>query len=165
MDNRALAGYEQISTYPAYIGSPPSHHPYDNNAHNANAYAHILRHGDRRNNRLDTRNNPVSGRYYVGMVRKQMNYPNAANAPRSRVSQWFSSAGTGMKKFRGFSIPPRIQIRYTYVIVFYKIKCITFETTGVIALYRKIKVPQDAVLGTSHFLFINDTREIFALFL
>ena len=46
-----------------------------------------------------------SGRFSPGAMTYDKNYPHAANAPSKRLSHWFSSAGTGLKKFRAFRQP------------------------------------------------------------
>ena len=46
-----------------------------------------------------------SGRFSPGAMADDKNYPQAANAPSKRLSHWFSSDGTGLKKFRAFRQP------------------------------------------------------------
>ena len=46
-----------------------------------------------------------SGRFSPGAINEDKNYPQAANAPSKRLSHWFSSDGTGLKKFRAFRQP------------------------------------------------------------
>ena len=46
-----------------------------------------------------------SGRFSPGAMTNDKNYPQAVNAPSKRLSHWFSSGGTGLKKFRAFRQP------------------------------------------------------------
>ena len=46
-----------------------------------------------------------SGRFSPGAMTNDRNCPQAANAPSKRLSHWFSSDGTGLKKFRAFRQP------------------------------------------------------------
>ena len=46
-----------------------------------------------------------SGRFSPGAMTDDRNYPQASNAPSKRLSHWFSSEGTGLKKFRAFRQP------------------------------------------------------------
>ena len=46
-----------------------------------------------------------SGRFSPGAINEDRNYPQASNAPSKHLSHWFSSDGTGLKKFRAFRQP------------------------------------------------------------
>ena len=46
-----------------------------------------------------------SGRFWPGAITEDKNYPQAAKAPSKRVSEWFSSDGTGLRKFMVFTPP------------------------------------------------------------
>ena len=47
-------------------------------------------------------NKRLSTRFFPGLFVSEKNYPNAANAPNQRMSQWLSSASCGIKKYGGF---------------------------------------------------------------
>ena len=54
----------------------------------------------------NTENRRLSNRFFPKPFVDEKNYPNAANAPNQRISQWLSSAGCGIKIFGGFTSPP-----------------------------------------------------------
>ena len=57
----------------------------------------------------NTENRRLSNRFFPKLFVNEKNYPNIANAPNQRISQWLSSDACGIKKFGGFISPSHQQ--------------------------------------------------------
>ena len=92
-------GNSQISKAPESVATYTAISKFNNKGQNKGVQ---MRKKGKENNSTWRR---FSGRFSPGAMTDDRNYPQASNAPSKRLSHWFSSDGTGLKKFRAFRQP------------------------------------------------------------